>query len=83
MSNLKANYLAITLIFSFISSVFGQWSPVDSGTTSNLNGAILLDSGTGFVRGRYGHDSEEHRRRSDLVAAYIGDKHHVARHLFS
>jgi hypothetical protein len=51
MSNLKANYLAITLIFSFISSVFGQWSPVDSGTTSNLNGAILLDSGTGFVVG--------------------------------
>ena len=54
MSNLKANYLAITLIFSFISSVFGQWSPVDSGTTSNLNGAILLDSGTGFVVGDTG-----------------------------
>ena len=54
MSNLKANYLAITLIFSFISSVFGQWSPVDSGTTSNLNGAVLLDSGTGFVVGDTG-----------------------------
>ncbi len=54
MSNLKANYLAITLIFPFISSVFGQWSPVDSGTTSNLNGAILLDSGTGFVVGDTG-----------------------------
>ena len=54
MSNLKANYLAITLIFSLISSVFGQWSPVDSGTTSNLNGAILLDSGTGFVVGDTG-----------------------------
>jgi photosystem II stability/assembly factor-like uncharacterized protein len=54
MSNPKANYLAIILIFSFISSVFGQWSPVDSGTTSNLNGAILLDSGTGFVVGDTG-----------------------------
>src|SRR5947207_10542106 len=50
----KANYLAIILIFSFISSVFGQWSPVDSGTTSNLNGAILLDSGTAFVVGDTG-----------------------------
>jgi photosystem II stability/assembly factor-like uncharacterized protein len=50
----KANYLAVTLVFSFISSVFGQWSPVDSGTTSNLNGAILLDSGTGFVVGDTG-----------------------------
>src|SRR6266540_1791061 len=54
MYNLKANYLAITVIFSFISSVFGQWSPVDSGATSNLNGAILLDSGTGFVVGDTG-----------------------------
>jgi photosystem II stability/assembly factor-like uncharacterized protein len=54
MFNLKANYLAITLIFSFISCVFGQWSPVDSGTTSNLNGAILLDSGVGFVVGDTG-----------------------------
>src|SRR5207248_7122535 len=54
MSNPKVNYLAITLIFSFISSVFGQWSPVDSGTTSNLNGAVLLDSGTAFVVGDTG-----------------------------
>ena len=35
-------------------SVFGQWSPVNSGTTSNLNGAVLLDSGTGFVVGDTG-----------------------------
>ena len=54
MSKSKANYLAMTLVFSFISSVLGQWSPVDSGTTSNLNGAILLDSGTGFVVGDTG-----------------------------
>src|SRR5205809_2600202 len=55
MSDFKVNYLAIILgFFSFIASVFGQWSPVDSGTTSNLNGAILLDSGTGFVVGDTG-----------------------------
>src|SRR6184192_659163 len=54
MSNPKTNILAIILIFSLISSVFGQWSPVDSGTTSNLNGAILLDSGTGFAVGDAG-----------------------------
>jgi photosystem II stability/assembly factor-like uncharacterized protein len=54
MSNPKVKHLAITLIFSFISSVFGQWSPVDSGTTSNLNGAVLLDSGTAFVVGDTG-----------------------------
>src|SRR5262245_66139473 len=35
-------------------SVFRQWSLVDSGTTSNLNGAVLLDSGTGFVVGDTG-----------------------------
>ena len=35
-------------------SVFGQWSLVDSGTTSNLNGAVLLDSGTGFIVGDTG-----------------------------
>src|SRR5437762_10060329 len=54
MSKSKANYLALILVFSFISSGFGQWSPVDSGTTSNLNGAVLLDSGTAFVVGDTG-----------------------------
>lgn len=35
-------------------SLLGQWSAVDSGTTNNLNGAHLLDSGTGFVVGDAG-----------------------------
>jgi photosystem II stability/assembly factor-like uncharacterized protein len=35
-------------------SVFGQWFPVNSGTTSNLNGAYLLDSGVGFAVGDTG-----------------------------
>ena len=54
MSSLKPIYLAFLLVCSFSLSVFGQWSAVDSGTTSNLNGAYLLDSGTGFVVGDTG-----------------------------
>src|SRR5947208_622237 len=51
MSRLKPIHLAFLFISLSNLSVFGQWSPVDSGTTSNLNGAILLDSGTGFIVG--------------------------------
>jgi len=54
MSSLKPIYLASVLLFFSSLTVFGQWSPVDSGTTSNLNGAVLLDSGTGFVVGDTG-----------------------------
>src|SRR5205807_9380369 len=54
MSRLKPIHLAF-LFFSLSNlSVLGQWSPVDSGTTGNLNGAILLDSGTGFAVGDTG-----------------------------
>ena len=35
-------------------TVFGQWSAANSGTTNNLNGAHLLDSGVGFVVGDAG-----------------------------
>jgi len=54
MSKIGSIHLSFLLIFFSSLSVFGQWSPVDSGTTSNLNGAILLDSGTGFVVGDTG-----------------------------
>ena len=53
MSSLKPIRLACLLVL-WSSKLFGQWSPVDSGTTSNLNGAVLLDSGTGFVVGDTG-----------------------------
>jgi photosystem II stability/assembly factor-like uncharacterized protein len=53
-SNLKALHLAFLLVFFSSLSVFGQWFPVGSGTTNNLNGAYLLDSGTGFVVGDAG-----------------------------
>jgi photosystem II stability/assembly factor-like uncharacterized protein len=54
MSNLKVTHLVISLVVLSNFSVFGQWSPVSSGTTNNLNGAVLLDSGTGFVVGDMG-----------------------------
>ena len=54
MSKIGSVHLSFLLVFFSSLSVFGQWSPVDSGTTSNLNGAVLLDSGTGFVVGDMG-----------------------------
>src|SRR6059036_2485690 len=54
MSKIGSIHLAFLLVFTAGVNVFGQWSPVNSGTTSNLNGAILLDSGTGFVVGDTG-----------------------------
>src|SRR2546423_13508672 len=43
--------LTLWFVFFFGLSAFGQWSPVNSGTTNNLNGAHLLGSGTGFIVG--------------------------------
>ena len=54
MSKMGSIHLSFLLIFFSSLSVFGQWSPADSGTTSILNGAVLLDSGTGFVVGDVG-----------------------------
>jgi photosystem II stability/assembly factor-like uncharacterized protein len=54
MFRLKPIHLAFLFATFSQLSVSGQWSPVDSGTTSNLNGAVLLDSGTGFVVGDTG-----------------------------
>ena len=73
MSGLERLCLASLLIFSSSFSVFGQWFPVDSGTTTNLNRAYLLDSGIRLRRGRYGHDSEDHRSRGDMGATFIGN----------
>src|SRR4029434_6082470 len=53
-SNLKVAHLVISIVVLSNFSVFGQWSPVSSGTTNNLNGAVLLDSGTSFVVGDTG-----------------------------
>jgi photosystem II stability/assembly factor-like uncharacterized protein len=54
MSIIKKTHVAFFLFFLSSLSAFAQWSPVNSGTTSNLNGVYLLDSGTGFVVGDAG-----------------------------
>ena len=50
----KTVHLALSLVFYSSLTVFGQWSTADSGTTNNLNGGYLLDSGVGFVVGDAG-----------------------------
>ena len=47
----KTVQLTLAIVFCSSFSLFGQWTTVDSGTTNNLNGAYLLDSGIGFVVG--------------------------------
>lgn len=50
----KTVHLASSFIFYSSLTVFGQWSAANSGTTNNLNGGYLLDSGVGFVVGDAG-----------------------------
>jgi photosystem II stability/assembly factor-like uncharacterized protein len=50
----KTVHLALSLVFYSSLTVFGQWTAATSGTTNNLNGAYLLDSGLGFVVGDAG-----------------------------
>ena len=50
----KTVYLSFLFIFYTSLTVFGQWSAANSGTTNNLNGGYLLDSGVGFVVGDAG-----------------------------
>jgi photosystem II stability/assembly factor-like uncharacterized protein len=54
MYRVKTVYLTLLLIFCSGLTVFDQWSPVNSGTTNNLNGIHLLASGTGFAIGDTG-----------------------------
>jgi photosystem II stability/assembly factor-like uncharacterized protein len=50
----KIVHLFLSLVFCSSVTVFGQWSAANSGTTNNLNGAYLLDSGIAFVVGDAG-----------------------------
>ncbi len=50
----KTVRLVLSLVFYSSLTVFGQWTAATSGTTNNLNGAYLLDSGVGFVVGDAG-----------------------------
>src|SRR5882762_10812717 len=54
MGAVKTVYLTLLVVVCSGLTVFGQWSPVNSGTTNNLNGAHLLGSGTGFIVGEAG-----------------------------
>src|SRR5436190_7686914 len=53
---LRGKILHLILGLALYSSVtvYGQWSAANSGTTNNLNGAYLLDSGIAFVVGDAG-----------------------------
>jgi photosystem II stability/assembly factor-like uncharacterized protein len=50
----KTVHLALSIVFYSSVTVFGQWSAANSGTTNNLNGGYLLDSGVGLVVGDAG-----------------------------
>ena len=50
----KTVHLFLSLVFCSSVTVFGQWSTANSGTTNNLNGVYLLDSGIAFVVGDAG-----------------------------
>ena len=54
MCRVKPVYPTLLLLSCSGLTLFGQWSPVSSGTTNNLNGSYLLDSGTGFIVGDAG-----------------------------
>lgn len=47
-------HLLLSLVFCSAVTLYGQWSADTSGTTNNLNGVYLLDSGVGFVVGDAG-----------------------------
>ena len=50
----KTVHLFLSLLFCTSVTVFGQWSAANSGTTNNLNGVYLLNSGIAFVVGDAG-----------------------------
>ena len=50
----KILLLTLGIVFYSSVTVFGQWSAANSGTTNNLNGVYLLDSGIAFVVGDAG-----------------------------
>ena len=54
MSIITKIHAASVLFFLSGFSAIAQWSPVDSGTTSNLRGVYLLDSGVGYAVGDAG-----------------------------
>ncbi len=54
MPYLKKFYAGLTLFLVGAGSALAQWSTVDSGTSNDLNGSYLLDSGVGYAVGSAG-----------------------------
>jgi hypothetical protein len=54
MSNITKTCAGIFLFLSFIASARSQWSPTPSGTTNDLRGVYLLDSGVAYAVGDAG-----------------------------
>ena len=54
MFRAKTVHVVLSLVFFSSLAVFGQWSAANSGTTNNLNGGYLLESGVGFAVGDAG-----------------------------
>ena len=54
MSKSTITYLALAMSFLITFSARAQWSPVASGTTNDLRGIYLLDSGVGYAVGDAG-----------------------------
>jgi photosystem II stability/assembly factor-like uncharacterized protein len=54
MAGMRVIHVAVFFLFFSALSAFGQWSAANSGTTNNLNGGYMLDSGVAFVVGDAG-----------------------------
>ena len=78
----KTVHLALWLVFYSSLTVFGQWSAANSGTTNNLNGVYLLDSGIAFVVGDAGTILKSTDAGSDVGAASVGNNKHFAQRVF-
>jgi photosystem II stability/assembly factor-like uncharacterized protein len=54
MAGIRVIHVAVFFLFFSALRIFGQWSAANSGTTNNLNGGYMLDSGVAFVVGDAG-----------------------------
>jgi photosystem II stability/assembly factor-like uncharacterized protein len=66
--NIKSSLAVVSLLFLFtLASVQAQWTPVVSGTSSDLHGVQLLESGIGLAVG----DSGSILKTSDSGASWV------------
>src|SRR6266516_2181188 len=80
MCSYQRVYLTLLLVFYASLTAFGQWFPVSSGTTNNLNGSYLLGSGTGFIVGDAGtilKTTDAGMTWSPLISGTTTPLHHV------